>query len=162
MTEQDAGRQPPARDRTREFERPQSEVPRTEAVTPPEPLPHRDTDPPPASLSSWIARASNEVAAALPSAIDAAPLVLGVVVGILVLRRRRWRMLLTRAVLCLAAASVAGLAVFYGTYLLGCRAMTCVDAAGIVPILAGLGTGAFAGIAALVVLWRFTARRASD
>ncbi len=131
--------QEPARDRILEFETP-----------PPEPPPRTETSPAPASLRYWVS-----------SATDAAPLVVVIVLGLIVLSRRRWRALLARALFALVGGLMVSGVVFYATYLLGCQAMTCVDAAGLVPILAGLVTGCLAGVTGLVMLWRFLARRQS-
>jgi len=131
--------QEPVRDRIREFE-----------TAPPEPSPPTETGTAPAHLPSWIS-----------SVVDAAPLVLVITLGVIVLSRRRWRLVLARVLFAVAGALVVGGAVFYLTYLLGCRVMTCVDAAGLVPILAGLVIGFLAGITGLGVLWRFAARRQS-
>lgn len=120
------------RDRTREFETPPpgSSAPAAPAAPPPR-------------LPSWIA-----------DAVDAAPLVLAVLIVIAVLRRRIWRRLVLRALLSLAVAGAVAGGAFYATYLAGCRAMQCVDVAGLVPMLAGLGVGCVAGVTALVVVWR--------
>lgn len=87
-----------------------------------------------------------------------APALLAVVVIALVLRRRTWRRLVTRFLFSAAIACVVAGGAFYATYLAGCQLMQCVDAAGIVPILAGLGVGFVAGVAALGISWRRVGR----
>lgn len=122
------------RDRTREFE------------TPPPPPAPGTVAPPPARAPSWVS-----------DVVGAAPLVLALVVVLVVLRRRRWRRLLLRALLATAVAGTVAGGAFYATYLAGCQAMQCVDTAGIVPMLAGVGIGGIAGLVALVWVWRATA-----
>lgn len=137
----------------REFETPPPQRPepprqRPEPPTPEAPAAPAATAAPPHSPLSWVS-----------DVVDAAPLVLVVVLVIAVLRRRRWRRLVGRTVLSLVVASVVAGGAFYATYLAGCRAMRCVDAAGLVPILAGLGVGFVAGVVALVVVWRLGGSR---
>ena len=151
--------QDPTRDRMREFERPPSDLP--PADEPPPPLPTSRSDESTAPPTGWIPQAAAEIVAALPRAVDVAPVVVALLVGLMVLRQRRWRALIGRVLLCISGAGIAGAAAWYGTYLLGCRVITCVDTAGLAPMLAGLGIGWVAGIVGLVVLWRATGRRAA-
>lgn len=131
----------PSSDRILQFETPPP-------VTPPPVTPQRvEVAPPPAGVPSWASRV-----------IDTAPLLLVMALALVVLVRRRWRRRLLRILAVLAIALLVGGAVFYGTYLLGCRLMKCVDAAGLVPILAGLVVGTIAGIVTLGLAWKRSAR----